>query len=286
MADAGTPARVCAAPDAGAARAAADMGHHLFKFISDAFPGAALHPEMLNAREIAVKWGAAVRASGGPGAPLRLWGARELPMQEPRCQYVEHVTGVRRVPLECFTTPPPAAARAAAPALAAGQDAAAAAKEEPAPPLQPETYLEMARGSQRCWLRNVRRNATLQTQAAAFLLESCGALSIHLPPDVREGFLRDCGLWEAFLEGLGAEPGDADAAAAAPVSGAAHDGAPDGAGASSVGDSLIGMVVRGSGGPGLIVAGAADGESVEVLWDGADAPARVARREALEMLAL
>ena len=75
--------------------------------------------------------------------------------------------GVRRVPLECFTTPPPAAARAAAPALAAGQDAAAAAKEEPAPPLQPETYLEMARGSQRCWLRNVRRNATLQTQAAA-----------------------------------------------------------------------------------------------------------------------
>ena len=85
-------------------------------------------------------------------------------MLEAKRQYVENITGVRRVPLECFTLPLAAAAPKPAMVLAAA-DERPGSKEEAAAPVQPETYLEMARGSSRVWLRNVKRNASLQTQA-------------------------------------------------------------------------------------------------------------------------
>jgi hypothetical protein len=129
---------------------------------------------MQDGKDKVEKWGAIVRKSGGPGAPLDLDG---YGMADPDSFYLDRVIGIRAVIPDEQTV----------------QGHVVAGK--------PHISVEGTRRNVAVWCTLMPHNRPLQALTGALLFEALGAISIHLPHDVREEMLRDVGLWQSFCDG-------------------------------------------------------------------------------------
>jgi len=147
----------------------------LFRFFStDQNLNLVIHPDMPDAKAKAKRWGEIVRVSGGADAPLKIG---QVAMHEPCPTYVEAITGVRKLPSDLFP--------------ASGGS------------FMSDIYVEVKRGGLQVWTRLPPRNTTMHALLASFLLTSVGIISIFLPINVRETFLKQANLWDSYMEGLG-----------------------------------------------------------------------------------
>ena len=220
----------------------------LARFLATLCPaGTLLHPCQSDARERARRWGEMVALSGGLGSPLKIGNQA---MQGTSALMVDAVTGIRKLPAHLFMN-----AQQGAPMAAMGQGHLMQGSD---------VYVEVQRDGLRLWTHLADRNSTLQELVGAFLLSSVGALSIHLPPTVRETLLRQAKLWDAFCQGLGDPAVTAAKLASASVAAASNAGNPllpwgdrsgeeGGAGMDPGGTSLVGAMVQRHGETGIVV---------------------------------